>query len=64
MTKYLRVDIEGCVIGCCNDPTYEALDADTYTDDELLTLGQDVANEQHSWGCAVVDEVDVPESHR
>lgn len=64
MTKYLRVDIEGCVVGCCAEPVYTALDADTYTEDELLQIGQDTANEVHSWGHRVVDEDEVPEKYR
>ena len=63
--KYLRVDIEGCVVGCCNEPLYTALDPLTeYTEDDLLNIGQDMANEQHSWGHRVVDEDEVPERDR
>lgn len=63
--KYLRVDVEGCVLGCCNNPIYEPLDPLTeYTEEDLLSIGQDVVNEQHSWGYVVVDEDEVPEGER
>lgn len=63
--KYLRVDVEGCVQGCCNDPLYSGLDPLTeYDEDALLEIGQDMVNEQHSWGFRVVDEEDVPEGDR
>lgn len=63
--KYLRVDIEGCVIGCCSEPIYTALDGLTeYTDKDLVEIGQDIVNEQHSWGYEVVDENEVPENER
>lgn len=62
--KYLRVDVEGCVVGCCNEPLYARLDSPSYTEDELLTIGQDMVNEQHSWGFQQVDEEDVPEGDR
>lgn len=62
--KYLRIDIEGCVIGCCSEPLYGALEGDDYDDDDLASIGQDMVNEQHSWGFSVVDEAEVPESDR
>jgi hypothetical protein len=64
MTKYLRVDIEGCVQGCSKDPVYTPLDDVEYTDEELCDIGQDAANEEHSWGYKVVDESEVPEGER
>jgi hypothetical protein len=63
--KYLRVNIEGCVQGCCNDPVYSSLDPLTeYSEKDLLAIGQDMANEVHSWGYDVVDEDEVPEGYR
>lgn len=63
--KYLRIDIEGCVQGCCSRPIYTALDSLTeYDEDDLVEIGRDVANEQHSWGYSVVDESEVPEGDR
>jgi hypothetical protein len=65
MAKYLRVDIEGCVQGCCSDPVYTPLNYLTkYSERDLLEIGRDVANEQHSWGCQLVDESEVPERER
>jgi hypothetical protein len=64
VTEYIRVDVEGCVQGCCNDPLYGRLDNPPYTEDQLLEIGQDMVNEQHSWGYHVVNEEDVPEDER
>ena len=64
MTRYLRVDIEGCVQGCCERPLYSELSKDEYTEEQLLAIGQDMANEEHSWGMAVVSEDEVPEGER
>lgn len=65
MTKYLRVTVEGCNIGCCTEPLYQPLDPLTeYSEDDLTEIGQDVVNEVHSWGYEVVDESEVPEGKR
>lgn len=62
--KYLRIDIEGCVQGCCDSPLYAGLSDPPYTEDQLLQIGQDMVNEVHSWGHSVVDEDEVPERDR
>lgn len=64
MVRYLRVDIEGCNVGC-GLTLFSALDPMTeYTDADLEEIGQDLANEQHSWGWEVVEEDEVPENER
>ena len=62
--KYLKVDIEGPVIG--SDSTeYVALDdGKTYSEEELIEIGQDAVNQVFTWGTSVVDESEVPESER
>jgi len=65
MARYLRIDIEGCVVGCCPDPVYAKLDGLTeYSEKDLERIGQDEANEVHSWGYSVVDESEVPVKER
>lgn len=64
MKRYLKVEIEGCNVGC-GQTVYARLDDLTeYTDDDLEEIGQDEANEVHSWGYSVVDESEVPEGDR
>jgi hypothetical protein len=63
--KYLRVDIEGCVQGCCNQPVYARLDPLTeYSDKDLGEIAQEEANEVHSFGYRLVDESEVPKGER
>lgn len=62
--KYLKVTIEGCNVGC-GETRYEPLDGLTqYSEQDLIEIGQDAANEAHSWGYAVVDEDEVPVGDR
>lgn len=62
--RYLKVHVEGCNVGC-GGALYSALDDLTrYTEEDLLQIGQDMANEEHSWGMEVVDESEVPEGDR
>lgn len=62
--KWLRVDIEGCVQGCCQQPVYCGLDREDYSDEELREFAQDIANETHSFGYRMVDESEVPEGEK
>lgn len=63
--KYLRIDIEGCVQGCCEQPVYARLDPLTeYTDKDLDEIAQEEANQVHSFGYHLVDESEVPEGER
>lgn len=65
MKKYLKINIEGCVQGCCIHPEYVELDYLTkYSEEDLLEIGQAAANEVHSWGHSVVDVSEVPEEWR
>jgi len=65
VTRYLKVHVEGCHVGCDAD-LYAALDhpEGEYKAGELEQWAQDLVNERHSWGYEVVDESDVPEGER
>lgn len=64
MARYLRVDVEGPVVGS-GRIVYTALDGATdYTDKDLEEIAQDVVNSVYSWGHSVVDESEVPENDR
>ena len=64
MAKYLKVSIEGPVIG--SDVThYEKLDGLTgYTEKDLDQIAADVVANYYSYGGSVVDESEVPEGDR
>lgn len=61
--KYLRVQVEGPVIGS-NRTVFEPLEDREYDEKELDEISQDLAAEVFSWGHSVVDESEVPESER
>lgn len=58
MTRYLKVVIDGKYE---TDTLYAELDDRPYPESELLQIGQDLVNEEYSWGQSVVDESEVPE---
>lgn len=62
--KYLKVMIEGPVVG--SDVThYEKLDPLTeYTEKDLDQVAADVVGNYYSYGHQTVDEADVPERER
>jgi hypothetical protein len=61
--KYLKVTISGRYQ---DEIHYVALDAEEYTEAELMEIGQDCVNEQYSWGIGqrLLDESEVPEGER
>lgn len=64
MKRYLRVSISG---KHGDEVHYAALeDGVDYTLEELQQIGQDVVNEEYSWGFdeELLDESEVPEDHR
>lgn len=63
MTKYLRVSISSRY---GDEVHYTALDDREYSQEELLRVGQDVVNEEYSWGIGerLLDESEVPEGER
>lgn len=61
MKKYLKVVIDGKYD---SETHYIELEDQEYTEAELLQFGQDIVNEQYSWGQSVVDESEVPEGER
>lgn len=64
MTRYLRVSISGKY---GDEVHYTPLeDGVDYTWEELQQIGQDVVNEEYSWGIGeeLLDESEVPEGKR
>lgn len=60
--KYLRVNISGRY---GDEHVYERLDPLTeYSEKDLEEIGQDLVNQEYSWGVEVVDEEEVPEDER
>lgn len=60
--KYLRVSISGRY---GDEQVYERLDPLTeYSERDLKEIGQDLVNQEYSWGVEVVDEEEVPEDER
>lgn len=63
MTRYLRVSISGKY---GDEVHYTPLEDRKYTWEELQQIGQDVVNEEYSWGIGeeLLDESEVPEGKR